>query len=48
MLKTLTGKFILVDEGTGTAAAKAAVKSYADYSDPFNHMDLAFGSDIKY
>ena len=44
MLKTLTGKFILVDEGTGTAAAKAAVKSYADYSD----MDLAFRSDIKY
>ena len=48
MLKTLTGKFKLIDEGTGTAAAKAAVKSYADYSDPFNHMDLAFGSDIKY
>ena len=48
MLKTLTGKFKLIDEGTGTAAAKAAVKSYADYSTPYSDMELEFGADMKY
>ena len=48
MLKTLTGKFTLMEEGTGTASAKAAVKSYADYSNPMDNLDLVFGSGSKY